>query len=47
MACLPRFSVPGQPQYVIVRGNNRTAIFCADTDRHFYLDKLQVGLRHP
>jgi len=41
MARLPRFVIPGQPQHVIVRGNNRTEIFCADADYHFYLEKLQ------
>lgn len=41
MARLPRFVVPGQPQHVIVRGNNRTEIFCAAADYHFYLEKLQ------
>ena len=41
MARLPRFVIPGQPQHVILRGNNRTEIFCADADYLFYLDKLQ------
>ena len=41
MARLPRFVLPGQPQHVIVRGNNRTEIFCADADYRFYLEKLQ------
>ena len=43
MARLPRFVIPGQPQHVIVRGNNRTEIFCADTDYQFYLEKLQLA----
>lgn len=43
MARLPRFVIPDQPQHVIVRGNNRTEIFCADTDYHFYLEKLQLA----
>jgi putative transposase len=43
MARLPRFILPGQPQHVIVRGNNRTEIFCADADYRFYLEKLQQG----
>ena len=42
MARLPRFVMPGQPQHVIVRGNNRTEIFCADADYQFYLEKLQL-----
>jgi putative transposase len=41
MARLPRFVLPGQPQHVIVRGNNRTEIFCAEADYRFYLEKLQ------
>ena len=41
MARLPRFVIPGQPQHVILRGNNRTEIFCADADYQFYLEKLQ------
>lgn len=41
MARLPRFVLPGHPQHVIVRGNNRDPIFNADEDYHFYLDKLQ------
>jgi len=41
MARLPRFVLPGQPQHVILRGNNRTEIFCAEADYQFYLDKLQ------
>ena len=41
MARLPRYIIPGQPQHVIVRGNNRNEIFCADADYRFYLEKLQ------
>lgn len=40
MARLHRFVMPGQPQHVIVRGNNRSEIFCADADYLFYLEKL-------
>jgi putative transposase len=43
MARLPRFVIPGQPQHVIVRGNNRTEIFCADADYQFYLERLQLA----
>lgn len=45
MARLPRFILPGHPQHVIVRGNNRDAIFNAEEDYHFYLDKLQVAAK--
>jgi len=40
MACLPRFILPGQPQHVIQRGNNRQNIFRAKGDYQFYLDML-------
>ncbi|OMH36185.1 hypothetical protein BGP75_10105 [Motiliproteus sp. MSK22-1] len=32
--------LPGQPHHVIIRGNNRQAVFIADEDYRFYLDKL-------
>jgi len=41
MARLPRFVLPGQPQHIIQRGNNRQVIFQADDDYRFYLEKLQ------
>ncbi len=40
MARLPRFVIPGQPQHVIQRGNNRQAIFRAEADYQFFLEKL-------
>jgi len=43
MARLPRYVIPGQPQHVIVRVNNRTDIFYADADYQFYLEKLQLA----
>jgi putative transposase len=43
MARLPRFVIPGQPQHIILRGNNRTAIFRAVADYRFYLEKLQLA----
>src|SRR5688500_12717355 len=43
MARLPRFILPGQPQHVILRGNNRTEIFCTEADYRFYLDKLRLA----
>jgi hypothetical protein len=30
MARLPRYVIPGQPQHIIQRGNNRQVIFAAD-----------------
>ena len=41
MARLPRFVIAGQPQHVIIRGNNRDPIFYSDEDYRFYLTKLQ------
>jgi putative transposase len=43
MARLPRWVIPGQPQHIILRGNNRTEIFCAEADYRFYLEKLQLA----
>ncbi len=43
MVRLPRFVIPGQPQHVILRGNNRTEIFSAGVDYRFYLEKLQLA----
>lgn len=43
MARLPRFEILGQPQHVIVRGNNRQIIFVTDADYRFYLEKLIDG----
>ncbi len=43
MARLPRFIIPGQPQHVIQRGNNRQVIFRTNDDYQFYLDKLSAA----
>ena len=40
MARHPRFILPGQPQHVIQRGNNRQPIFVTTRDYEFYLEKL-------
>lgn len=40
MARLARFVLPGQPQHVIQRGNNRQAVFFAEDDYQFYGEKL-------
>ncbi len=37
----PRFVIPVHPQHVIIRGNNREAIFYSDEDYRFSLDKLK------
>ena len=36
----PRFILPGHPQHIIVRGNNRDVIFNHRNDYLFFLDKL-------
>jgi putative transposase len=40
MARQPRFVLPGQPQHLIQRGNNRQSIFVTPKDYEFYLEKL-------
>ena len=40
MSRLPRFVIPGHPQHIIVRGDNREVIFCADEDYAFYLESM-------
>ncbi|MBW8894015.1 MAG: transposase, partial [Burkholderiales bacterium] len=40
MARLPRLILPGQPHHVILRGNNRQAIFFSDHDREHLLATL-------
>ena len=37
MSRKPRFVLPGVPQHVIQRGNNRSVCFYADEDDQFYL----------
>lgn len=41
MARLPRYAVPGVPQHVIQRGNNRQAIFADGADYGAYLEWLK------
>jgi putative transposase len=40
MARLPRYVIPGQPQHIIQRGNNRQLIFAAEADYQFFRDAL-------
>lgn len=40
MARLPRYVIPGQPQHIIQRGNNRQPIFAAEADYRFFRDAL-------
>jgi len=47
MPRLPRYVLPGQPQHVIQRGNNRCPIFIADEDYGCFRHYLQEAcLRH-
>ncbi|MFN2338941.1 MAG: transposase, partial [Gammaproteobacteria bacterium] len=40
MARKPRFNLPGVPQHVIQRGNNREPCFFAEEDYRYYLEHL-------
>ncbi|WP_327475591.1 transposase [Frateuria sp.] len=44
MARLPRFDLPGVPQHVVQRGNNRLPCFLDDEDRQRYLQCLHQAL---
>ena len=43
MARKPRFDIPGIPQHVIQRGNNRGACFFCSQDCRYYLDALRAA----
>lgn len=46
MARRPRIDLPGIPQHVVQRGNDRQPCFFADADRHCYLQNLrEIALR--
>ena len=45
MARLPRFDIPGQPQHVIQRGNNREPCFFAEEGYRFYLECLEYAAK--
>lgn len=44
MARLPRIDVPGIPQHLIVRGNNRSVLFRDDADRCVFMKFLEEAL---
>ncbi|MDZ7750884.1 MAG: hypothetical protein U5S82_04330 [Gammaproteobacteria bacterium] len=47
MARLARYVIPGQPQHIIQRGNNRQVICAADADYRFFRDALvAAAARH-
>ena len=39
----PRYAIPGFPQHVIQRGNNRSALFVDDSDYRFFHDCLRAA----
>ena len=45
MARLPRYFAKGVPQHVILRGNNRDAIFASDEDCEFFKEVLAEAAR--
>ncbi len=47
MARLPRYVIPGRPQHIIQRGNNRQLIFAAEADYQFFRDALvEAAAKH-
>lgn len=40
MARKPRFALPGYPQHIVQRGNNRQGCFFEESDYRKYLDSL-------
>ena len=45
MARLPRLSIPGVPQHIIQRGNNRDICFASDEDFSIYAHWLEGSAR--
>ena len=45
MARQARFDIPGVPQHVIQRGNNRQPCFLNEQDYHFYLESLREAVK--
>ena len=41
----PRFTIPGVPQHVIQRGNNRQPCFYTEEDYRYYLDVLKEAIQ--
>jgi len=44
MATQPRLDLPGIPQHIVRRGNNRLPCLLDDADRHRYLHLLGAAL---
>ena len=45
MARLPRYAIPGQPQHVIQRGNNREPVFADEENSQYYVDRLHEAVQ--
>jgi putative transposase len=45
MSRLPRLYIPGMPQLILQRGNNRNAVFTDDADFHQYRQHLREAAR--
>ena len=45
MPRMPRFYMPGDPVHIVPRGNNKEAIFFAESDTAVYLDGLKEALK--
>lgn len=41
-----RYTIPGVPQHIVQRGNDRRATFFSDNDRRFYLACLHQAAQH-
>jgi putative transposase len=46
MARLHRYAIPGHPQHVILRGNNRQAIFVGTQDYEVFRDSIVEAAQH-
>lgn len=46
MARCARYVIPGQPQHIFRRGNNRQVIFTADADYQSFRDALVQAVRN-
>jgi len=44
LARLSRYALPGHPQHVIQRGNNRQATFADDEDQEYFFELLRGGV---
>ena len=45
MARLKRMFIPGVPQHITVRGNNRQEIFFEEADRYYFLGCMEIAAK--